>query len=60
MSRGVWCDVVVHAGHHWEDGLVLKRRVRLIGDGGDSSRVVLELSGSILWQAKGGVLQVGD
>jgi hypothetical protein len=53
--------VVLEGGHHWlEEGedLVVKRRVRLIGDVMEASRAVVELSGSVVWTARGGLLQM--
>jgi parallel beta-helix repeat protein len=46
-------------GHYWVNapGLEINFPVRLIGDENDSAHVVVELTGSINWKAKGGFIE---
>ena len=46
-------------GHYWvhDPGLVVDVPLRFLGDEDDPSHVVLELSGEIVWKAKGGWME---
>jgi hypothetical protein len=48
--------IVLDAGHHWEKNLVVNKAVKIIGQWSDASRVILEMTGSISWRARAGVV----
>ena len=46
-------------GHYWikDPGLSIDKPLRIVGDENDPSHVVIELSGSIRWTARGGFIE---
>ena len=49
------CIAELSDGHYWiQDDLTIDKPVRFVGDEHNPSNVVLEMNGSITWNAKGG------
>jgi hypothetical protein len=49
--------LILDSGNHWVNGdLIMERRVRIMSEGYDPSRTVIELDGSIIWRAWGGLI----
>jgi len=49
--------LLLYPGHYWEDAdLLIDKPLQIIGDLSEPSRVILELSGSIVWQANSGAI----
>jgi hypothetical protein len=55
----LWLVSELGDGHYWinDPGLVIDFPLRFLGDEDDPSHVVLELSGEIIWKAKGGWME---
>ncbi|CAM9514029.1 unnamed protein product, partial [Chrysoparadoxa australica] len=48
--------IVLGTGHHWEENILVTKPMRLIGEWGDSSRVIVEITGQLSWVARNGTL----
>jgi len=45
-------------GHYWvNDGLIIDKPVKLVGDENNPANVVIEMSGSVLWSGKSGWIE---
>lgn len=46
-------------GHYWVNdlGLIFDKQLKLVGDESNAANVVVEMSGSLEWQAKGGWIE---
>ncbi|CAN0335219.1 unnamed protein product, partial [Hapterophycus canaliculatus] len=48
--------VVLGPGHHWEGDLISDKPVRILGERADPSRVLVEMTGSLRWTARKGLV----
>ncbi|CAN0293858.1 unnamed protein product, partial [Ectocarpus fasciculatus] len=48
--------VVLGPGHHWEGDLSSDKAVRILGEATDPARVLIEMTGSVRWTARKGLV----
>lgn len=48
--------ILLGPGHYWEHDVTVKKAVRVVGEASSAARVVVELTGTIAWMAKNGIM----